>query len=444
MSEQKERFVKGRSWGNYSLSDNKLEFTGDGKQWFDIPLSAIANVQHVPGKNELTLEFNQEEENVGDALCEMRLFIPNKEKEKEKEGEEEEEEEEEEGSAVKNVPKTSAHVLKDEIIKIGNIGTVSGSIAHVPEVQMITPRGKFDLYFMENFLKIHGQSHNYKILNKNIIKVFLVPKTDGHNHYLILKLKSPLSQGNTTYPFLVIQLKSDSELSIDINIPENSAIKSLENPLSGKSIDVLAKLFVHVVGVGIILPSKTYNFMMGPFIKCAYKVNEGILYPLEKGLLFVHKPVLHISHDDIKEVTCSRMQTGGLTQKMFDMTVTTKKDLQFIFVNIEKDEGPLLESYFKAKKIKFTAVDESGENVEMGVYSSRRRAKVTEDVPELPSEEELGDDDYSVEESGEDESEEESKEKKKKKEKREKGSGKKGKKESESEGDEEDENEDEE
>ena len=38
------------------------------------------------------------------------------------------------------------------------------------------------------------------------------------------------------------------------------------------------------------------------FIKCSYKANDGVLYFLEKNILFAHKPVLDIILDSIKEI----------------------------------------------------------------------------------------------------------------------------------------------
>jgi hypothetical protein len=81
----------------------------------------------------------------------------------------------------------------------------------------------------------------------------------------------------------------------------------------------------------------------------------------------------------------------------------------------------------EAKKIKFNTKDEDNNDVDMPTYiSNRRRTQVSDELPNLPSEEELGDDDYN--DSGEDnddyddgedddedeENEEEEKEKKKK------------------------------
>ena len=111
----------------------------------------------------------------GDVLCEMRFFLPNSlpEEEKvekpEKEGEEEEEED-----------RTAAGKLHTELFGKAAIGHYVGeSIATLPELPMIVPRGKCSLDMYKTFLKFHGRTHDYKILYRNINRAFLLPLQDG-------------------------------------------------------------------------------------------------------------------------------------------------------------------------------------------------------------------------------------------------------------------------
>ena len=444
-----ELFVKGLNWGSYSLSENKISFNGDSKDWFQIPFNYLTNVQQGTNKNEITLEFNKDDENNDSAICELRLFVPDqdtkqekqKEKKKQKEenekkeneenknGKNEEENEEEEDEEENNkVIKTKGELLKEEIIKLAGIGSISGSIAHIPEIQTVIPRGKFDLFFLKNSLKIHGQSHNYKTDIKNIVKVFLVPKIDGHFSFLILKLRSPLTQGNTSYPFVIFQIKPENEMKIDLQIPEDDEeiqkkLENLENPLEGKAIDVITKLFNNIVNKNLYIPSQNFTFSSkGPYIKCSYKANDGVLYFLEKTILFVHKPVLDIEHDLIKEIDFTRIHESGMQQRSFDMTIKLKEKESYQFSGLDREEMDNLQEYIKAKKIKLNNVDENNNNVDMPNYSTKRRAPVNEELPDLPSEEELGDDDYSDsgEASDEDEDEEEEVENEDKKDKKKK------------------------
>ena len=417
---KKDPFVRGLNWGDMKTTEEDIIFSHKSKHWFDMPMNTISNIQYISNKNEVALEITPDEQNSDSNLCELRLFVPdkdfksgkkNKNPEENKENEEEEnKDDDEENSNENNIidigEKSRAEIIKDEIVKKAKIGSVSNSIAHIQDIQMITPRGKFDLYFTKNYLKIHGPSFNYQILNKNITKIFLLPKMDKHNHIFVLQLKAYVTQGNTQYPYIIFQIPSDEESTIDLNFGEDPTLRekfeTLEennNVLEGKSLDVIAQLFNALVGVGVIIPSQNFTFNNGPYIKCSFKVNEGTLYPLEKSLLFVHKPVLYILHKDIGKINFARLQESAGQQRTFDIIVKTSKD-SYKFSGVDKNEMMSLKNYFEGKKIKINVVDENYNSVEMNTYTGRRRTRVDDgDVPELPSEEESINDDYSDDDS---------------------------------------------
>ena len=91
---KKDIFVRGLNWGSYSLSENKMSFKSDSKEWFQIPFNALSNVQQGTNKNEITLEFNKDEDNNDSAICELRLFVPEQETKQEKQKEKKKQKEE--------------------------------------------------------------------------------------------------------------------------------------------------------------------------------------------------------------------------------------------------------------------------------------------------------------------------------------------------------------
>ena len=408
---KKDLFVKGLNWGDLKTTEEDIIFSHNSKNWFEMPMNAISNIQHISNKNEVALEITQEDQNSESNLCELRLFIPDKDvkngkKNKNTDENSAEENKESDGETSNNNvidigEKSRAEIIKDDIVKKAKIGSVSNSIAHIQDIQMITPRGKFDLYFTKNYLKIHGPSFNYQILNKNITKIFLLPKMDKHNHIFVLQLKAYVTQGNTQYPYIVFQILSDEETTLTLNFGEDSSLKNnfenldKNNTLEGKSLDIIAQLFNALIGVGVIIPSQNFTFNTGPYIKCSYKVNEGTLYPLEKSILFVHKPVLYILHNDIMKINFASLQESAGQQRTFDIIVKTYKD-SFKFSGVDKNEMVSLKKYFEGKKMKINVVDENFNSVDLNTYTGRRRARVDDgDVPELPSEEESINDDYS-------------------------------------------------
>jgi structure-specific recognition protein 1 len=82
---------------------------------------------------------------------------------------------------------TAAKLFDDKIHKKANIGEFAGAvIASIQDLPLIIPRGYYSLEFYNTFAKLHGKTHDYKIMFKDISKVFMLTKPDGvHMVYLI-------------------------------------------------------------------------------------------------------------------------------------------------------------------------------------------------------------------------------------------------------------------
>lgn len=88
---------------------------------------------------------------------------------------------------------TPAKILNDKIIKAADLGEYAGDvIASFTELPLIIPRGKYTLDLYSNFAKLHGRTHDYKIMFSDIAKGFLLPKPDTVHMAYVLQLKTPL------------------------------------------------------------------------------------------------------------------------------------------------------------------------------------------------------------------------------------------------------------
>jgi structure-specific recognition protein 1 len=72
----------------------------------------------------------------------------------------------------------------------------------------------------DNSFRLRGKTYDYKIPYDNIKKFMLMAKPDDVHQLISIGLEPPLRQGQTRYPFLVMQFKTDEERSIDLNITE--------------------------------------------------------------------------------------------------------------------------------------------------------------------------------------------------------------------------------
>lgn len=67
-----------------------------------------------------------------------------------------------------------------------------------------------------------------------------------------------------------------------------------------------------------------------PLILCPRsQANDGFLYPLENGFLFVYKPTIYIRREHIKHISFERVKDTASTNRSFDIEV----GLDAIFAN---------------------------------------------------------------------------------------------------------------
>ena len=72
----------------------------------------------------------------------------------------------------------------------------------------------------EGSFRLRGKTYDYKIPYDNIKKFMLLPKPDDLHTLITIGLDPPLRQGQTRYPFLVMQFKREEEVLIDLNMTE--------------------------------------------------------------------------------------------------------------------------------------------------------------------------------------------------------------------------------
>ncbi|KAJ6086011.1 FACT complex subunit pob3 [Penicillium sp. IBT 16267x] len=373
--ENREHALRGWNWGKAEFTKAELSFNVQNRPAFEVPYSEISNT-NLAGKNEVAVEFALSATDANgtnaqpagstknrgrkaaagpDELVEMRFYIPGtvskKEKAEDAEGDEENEEEVEEQNA--------ANLFYETLMDKAEIGDVAGdTFATFLDVLHLTPRGRFDIDMYESSFRLRGKTYDYKIQYSAIKKFFLLPKNDDTHTLIVLGLDPPLRQGQTRYPFLVMQLKLDEEISLELNMTEdllNTQYKDKLQPHYEEPIhQVVTKIFRGLSGKKVIMPSKDFVSHHGHHgVKCSIKANEGLLYFLDKSLIFVPKPATYIQMENVAVVTMSRVGGAVSASRTFDITVSLKGGLgEHQFSNINREEQQPLEDFFKAKGIR--------------------------------------------------------------------------------------------
>lgn len=194
-----------------------------------------------------------------------------------------------------------------------------------------------------------------------VLRLFLLPHKDNRQMFFILSLDPPIKQGQTRYHYLVLLFGNEEETSIELPFTEEELKTKYEDKLtkelSGPVYEVLGKIMKALINRKLTGPGNFIGHSGTPAIGCSYKAAAGLLYPLERGFIYVHKPPLHIRFEEIASVNFAR--SGGSTRS-FDFEIELKTSVVHTFNSIEKEEYTKLFNFIQSKKIH---VKNTGKNV---------------------------------------------------------------------------------
>jgi structure-specific recognition protein 1 len=194
---KKELALKGWNYGETEFEGQNLIFNVAEKIAFEVPLS---NVMRCEGANsEAIIEFNPNEESPVQ-LSEMRFHIPQNPDNKDQDMAEE-------------FRKDVMRFVEDESDK-------GQAIVTLPDIFLVTPRGRYEIKVFQNHLSFHGKSYDYKIPIKTITRMFLLPHKDGRHMFFVLHINPPIRQGQTRYPFYVLQISKEDFIELDLDLTE--------------------------------------------------------------------------------------------------------------------------------------------------------------------------------------------------------------------------------
>uniref|UniRef100_A0A4W5KKZ3 FACT complex subunit SSRP1 n=1 Tax=Hucho hucho TaxID=62062 RepID=A0A4W5KKZ3_9TELE len=327
---EKDMCVKGWNWGTAKFSGPLLSFDVNDSSVFEIPLASVS--QCATGKNEVTLEFHQNDD-AEVSLMEVRFYVPP-------------------GNADEGTDPVEAFA-QNVRSKADVIQATGDAVCVFKELQCLTPRGRYDILIYPAFLHLHGKTFDYKIPYTTVLRLFLLPSKDQRQMFFVISLDPPIKQGQTRYHFLILHFSKEEELKLTLNMSEEEVEKRYEGKLSknmsGSLYEMVSRVMKALVNRKITVPGNFQGNTPGAqCITCSYKAQSGLLYPLERGFIYVHKPPVHLRFEEISSVNFAR---GTTTTRSFDFEVETKQGNQFTFSSIEREEYGKLFDFVNAKKL---------------------------------------------------------------------------------------------
>ncbi|XP_039545753.1 FACT complex subunit SSRP1 isoform X1 [Pimephales promelas] len=326
---EKDMCVKGWNWGTAKFNGPLLSFEVNDSPAFEIPLSSVS--QCATGKNEVTVEFHQNDDTEV-SLMEVRFYVPPSTGD--------------EGSDP--VEAFAQNVLS----KADVIQATGDAVCIFRELQCLTPRGRYDIRIYPTFLHLHGKTFDYKIPYTTVLRLFLLPHKDQRQMFFVISLDPPIKQGQTRYHFLILLFSKEEDISLTLNMNEDEVERRFEGKLnknmSGSLYEMVSRVMKALVNRKITVPGNFQGHSGAQCITCSYKATSGLLYPLERGFIYVHKPPVHLRFE---EIACVNFARGTTTTRSFDFEIETKQGNQYTFSSIEREEYGKLFDFVNAKKL---------------------------------------------------------------------------------------------
>jgi len=343
--------LSGQSWGQFVLRHHDMVCRTEEKHIiFTVPYHTISQ-SVIQARNEISIEFKpqrgeESKENrspnkrkgggggAGDQLCEMRMFIPD----------------DEDGAAYQefnDTLKKKAKLQDDQ----------NDLIAWFKNIVFKVPRGNKEIMFYSKHFKFRTDTFAYRISYKQIKRLFVFEQP-GHRVSFLVDLSQGIRQGYQTYGFLIMEFPEDEKTDCKINATEQEmqtvyaskdGKRVLHKDMFGPTYEVISRVFMALSKIKIIAALKYESAEGYRCVQCSHGANQGLLYPLEKSIFFIHKPVIQIRHSDIAKLEMLRMEQSH-NIKMFDVSIHLNRSQETkVFTGIDRAEYEKLIRYFMKK-----------------------------------------------------------------------------------------------
>lgn len=150
--------------------------------------------------------------------------------------------------------------IKSALEATGSDVASSEIVASFRDLPFIVPRGRYEMDLYISALRLRGKSYDYKIPYANIVRLFLLPRPDDSHVLMVLALEPPIRQGQTRYPFLIVQFAKEMDTEVDIALGEQARIPlGLEASYEGPQYEVVSKLLKSISMKKLIVPGASFQ-----------------------------------------------------------------------------------------------------------------------------------------------------------------------------------------
>lgn len=287
----------GQNYGKLDYHEKSFSLSNDGRVVINIPFSKIDQIHATT--NDLTLEFDVDEDQEGESLLSIRF-------------------------QVSTDAEFSAKDLHSELNQRTNLlaGT-DNHIAELRDVKFLKPKKNYNLRFCNDLLFMCSKEGNHKIPYSKISMIhrFSIPSdTDKRSEYILISLSRPIRQGQKSYKHLVIETSPSDSVNSE-GIDEKTTF-----------IDAFEDLMYRVGEIKFQTTDKYFiNVGNEQGSECLYKSSKGFLYMTQDAFVFLHSYIIYIPFKNVKSVKFDKVGKD----KKFTLAVTDKNSSVYTFTGID-------------------------------------------------------------------------------------------------------------
>jgi Histone chaperone Rttp106-like len=216
--------------------------------------------------------------------------------------------------SVTEIERSIAQIANEEARKVGTVGE---AYIIIEDAQLIEPRGRFTVSMSLDGILLEGKQVTTFVPWPKISHCACLPSTvstkrEGEELMAIL-LGEPVKYNNKDITTLLWNLSKSVTKPMTANLPSAA--------ISGTEHYIVSTLLSTLGNQRIVLPDKVLFQSVAskkPFLKCYRGIQEGSLYPLKNGMIFL-KPILFIPTEKIASLTAGR--GGGSGTRYIDLMV---------------------------------------------------------------------------------------------------------------------------
>lgn len=264
-------------------------------------------------------------------------------------------------SSLRIVTQKLAKQIKDEISVDAKAGGNEQVFLKMEDVQCFEPRGRFNASFTANGLLLEGKNANGFIPWESVSHVSAFPsnattKKEGED-MLAMRLSPAVKFAGKDMSGVLFSLSKCLGTPVTATLRVAAAVDTgaggAAATVQGTHAVVVPQVIAELWGRPVVAPRKELFQSVStgpggatrPYLRCHRGVQEGAIYPLSNGVVFV-KPLLFLPAEEIASLTAGRGGGSGQTRYV-DLKIETADDKVHEFVNIEREELPALQAYVK-------------------------------------------------------------------------------------------------